>query len=249
MLIARDIARMLDPVLFAQDCGVTPDPWQADLLRTRPRKALLNCSRQSGKTTTTGIIGLETACNKSDSLVLIGAPAQRQSGEMLRTVKALHARLDGAPALANESALKVEFENGSRILALPGDAKTIRGLAAPALVIIDEAAFADDDLIQALRPMLAVSNGQLIALTTPNGKRGWFYEQWHSGDESWKRVRVPASDCPRISKEFLAEQLREMGPTRFSQEYELKFIDSNESAFPTTIIDSAFTPEVLPLWT
>lgn len=248
MLIARDLAAALDPVLFAQDCGVSPDPWQADLLRIRPRKALLNCSRQSGKTTTASILGLDVACHIPESLALIGAPAQRQSGEMLRTVKGLHAKLDGAPEIVSESVLKIELANGSRVMALPGDAKTVRGLAAPAIVIIDEAAHADDDYIAALRPMLATSNGSLIALSTPNGKRGWFYDQWHNGDESWTRVCVSASQCPRISAKFLADQLREMGPTLYAQEFECAFIDSDSSAFPTTIIDRAFTNEVLPLW-
>ncbi len=96
--------------------------------------------------------------------------------------------------------------------------------------------------------MLATSAaGRLIALTTPAGKRGFFYEAWH-GDNSWHRVQVRAEDCPRISKEFLAEELRELGPTRYSEEYGLQFIDSDTSAFPTTIIDRAFTSEVRPLW-
>jgi hypothetical protein len=88
----------------------------------------------------------------------------------------------------------------------------------------------------------------MVMLSTPAGKRGFFYELWHNGDPTWHRVRVPASECPRITKEFLAEELRELGQARVSEEYELAFIDPLESAFPTTIIDSAFTAEVLPLW-
>jgi hypothetical protein len=248
LTLNNHLARSLDPVIFAQACGVMPDLWQGKLLREKPRKALLNCSRQSGKTTTASILGLDAACHIPNALALIGAPAQRQSGEMLRTVKALHARLDGAPEIVSESVLKIELANGSRVMALPGDAKTVRGLAAPAIIIIDEAANADDDYIAALRPMLATSNGSLITLSTPNGCRGWFWENWHNGDDSWTRVRVPASECPRISKEFLAEQLREMGPTLYAQEYECAFVDNDSSAFPTTIIDRAFTSEVLPLW-
>src|ERR1700675_2941480 len=34
MMIAHDLARHLDPVLFARDCGIEPDPWQADFLRS-----------------------------------------------------------------------------------------------------------------------------------------------------------------------------------------------------------------------
>jgi hypothetical protein len=85
-------------------------------------------------------------------------------------------------------------------------------------------------------------------LSTPAGRRGAFYELWHNNDPTWHRVRVPASDCPRISKEFLADELRELGAARFSEEYELAFIDSDTSAFSTAIIDSAFTSEVSTLW-
>jgi hypothetical protein len=103
MLIARDLAQSLDPALFARDCGVTPDPWQADLLRTKPRRALLNCARQTGKTTTTGLLALDVAVHEPGSLIPIISPSQWQSAEMLRTVRALHNRLDSAPALAAES--------------------------------------------------------------------------------------------------------------------------------------------------
>jgi hypothetical protein len=239
MLIGRDLARNLDPVLMAQDCGITPDPWQADLLRSSAPRALLLCSRQSGKTTTTSLIALHCAVS----------PSQRQSAEMLRTIKQLHGKLDGAPALVTESVLKIELANGSRILALPGTEKTIRGLAGASLVIIDEAARVEDELLAAVRPMLATNAaGRLIALTTPNGKRGFFYEAWHGDPDSWHRVRVSAQECPRISQAFLDEELRELGPTRFSEEYGLQFVDSEESAFPAMIIDNAFSQEVLPLW-
>jgi len=88
----------------------------------------------------------------------------------------------------------------------------------------------------------------LIALTTPAGKRGWFFEAW-TGTQDWHRVRVTAEDCPRISKEFLAEELRELGAQRFSEEYGLAFLDPDEAVFPTAIIDRAFSNKgVLPLW-
>jgi hypothetical protein len=249
MPIARDLAYALNPVAFAEAAGITCDAWQADLLLSQPRKALLLCSRQSGKSTVTALKALWTALYEPNSLTVIAAPAQRQSGEMLRSVKALHANLAGAPSLINESVLKVELSNGSRIIALPGEGRTIRGYSAPALIIVDEAALIDDSLMQALRPMLATSKngGCLIALTTPKGRRGWFFEQWHNGDDSWTRVRVPASDCPRISKEWLADQLKEMGPTQYAEEFDLHFIDDNNAAFSTDIIDAAFV-EFPPLW-
>ncbi len=84
-------------------------------------------------------------------------------------------------------------------------------------------------------------------MTTPAGKRGWFYEAW-IGQSDWTRVKVTAKDCPRISQEFLDEELRELGAMRFSEEYGLEFRDSDEAVFPLAVIEKAFTPEVTPLW-
>lgn len=246
-MMARDVARCLDPVLMARDCGIEPDPWQANALRTEARNELMLCSRQSGKTTVTSLKGLHTTLYTSSALVVIVSPSQRQSGEMLRTLKMQHAKLDGVPELVAESALKVEFSNGSRVVALPGQERTVRGLAGAHMVIIDEAARVEDDLIAAVRPMLATTNGRLIALTTPAGKRGWFYEAW-IGDGKWDRVKVPATDCPRISQEFLDEELKELGAMRFSEEYCLEFRDSDEAVFPVAVIDAAFSSDVVPLW-
>jgi hypothetical protein len=248
-MMARDLARALDPCIIAHDCGIAPDAWQADLLRSRPLRSLLLCSRQSGKSTVTALTALDTAIYSGPALVLLVSPSQRQSGELFRSVMKFHARLDGAPAVSTESTLRAELANGSRIIALPGTERTIRGYAAADLVVIDEAARVEDELIAAVRPMLATSNGRLIALTTPAGKRGWFFDAWNGGEgDDWHRTKVAASDCPRISQAFLDEELRELGPIRFSEEYGLEFRDSDESVFPTEIIARAFTPEVAPLW-
>jgi len=195
-------------------------------------------------------MALWTAIFEAPSLVVLFSPSQRQSAELFRTVMQFHAKLQGAPKLSAESVLKAEMENGSRILALPGTEKTVRGYAKADLVVIDEAARVEDELIAAVRPMMATTEGggRLIALTTPAGKRGWFFEAW-TGTQDWHRVRVTAEDCPRISKEFLAEELRELGAQRFSEEYGLAFLDPDEAVFPTAIIDRAFSNKgVLPLW-
>jgi Terminase large subunit, T4likevirus-type, N-terminal len=246
-MMAKDLARALDPALIGADVGLTLDPWQADLLRARPQRSLLLCSRQAGKSTVTALLALSVALHEAPALILLVSPSQRQSAELFRTVMLFHSKLSGAPEVTLESTLRAQLTNGSRILALPGTEKTIRGYAAADLVVIDEAARVEDELLAAVRPMLATSNGRLIALTTPAGKRGWFFETWHS-DNDWHRVKVSATDCPRITQEFLDEELRELGQQRFSEEYGLAFLDSEEMVFPSAIIAAAFTPEVTPLW-
>jgi hypothetical protein len=249
-MMARDLARCLDPVLLARDVGIEPDSWQAKLLRERPRRSLLLCARQTGKSTTTALTAIWTAIYEAPALIVIVSPSQRQSAELFRTLMLLYSKLEGAPGLLGESVLKAELSNGSRILALPGNEKTTRGLAKVSLAIVDEAAAVEDELLTAIRPMLATSKdgGRLIALSTPRGKRGWFHEAWF-GTGDWARVRVAATDCPRISKEFLAGELKELGALRYSEEFELEFVDNAESVFPSDIIARAFTSEVTPLWT
>jgi hypothetical protein len=237
------LAHALDPVKFAEACGITCDSWQADLLRSAAKRALLLCSRQSGKSTACALAGLHTALFAA-GLVVIVSPSQRQSGEMIRTIRGFIGHLG---LKLGETALKIEFDNGGRIVALPGSEKTVRGLSAASLVIIDEASRVADELLVATRPMLATTNGRLIALSTPAGRRGFFYEAWHS-DSDWLRIRVSVSQCPRISKEFLADELKTLGPMRFSEEYQLEFRDDTESVFLGDLIDRAFTAEVQPLW-
>jgi len=248
--MARDISYALDPCLLAGDVGIVPDAWQARLLRERPRRALLCCARQSGKTVVTVLLALWVALFEAPALVLILSPSLRQSGEVFRTLMGFYAKLKGVPELRQESILRCELSNGSRIISLPGTERTVRGYSKADLVIIDEAARVEDELLAAVRPMMAISEagGRLIALSTPAGRRGWFYESWEHGDDTWDRTRVAASDCPRISQEFLDEELRELGAQRFSEEYQLCFIEADSCVFPSAIIDRAFTSEVAPLW-
>jgi hypothetical protein len=247
-VLARDLARAFDPVVMAHDCGIIPDPWQAALLRDRPRRSLLLCSRQSGKSTVTALMALWAALFETPSLIAIISPSQRQSAELFRSLMLFYGKLKDAPALRQESVLRAEFANGSRILALPANERTVRGLAAVDLLVIDEAARCENELLSATRPMLATSNGRLIALSTPFGKRGWFYEAYENGCNEWTRTRVSATECPRITEAFLAEELRELGQQRFNEEYGLCFLDPDEAVFPTAIIDAAFTESVVPLW-
>ena len=99
----------------------------------------------------------------------------------------------------------------------------MRGFARVHMLVIDEAARVPDDLYRTVRPMLAVSHGRLICLSTPHGRRGFFYEAWMTGGDTWTRIQAPATEIPRITPEFLAEERRELGDSYFRQEYECSF--------------------------
>ncbi len=93
--------------------------------------------------------------------------------------------------------------------------------------------------------MLATTAGRFIALSTPAGKRGFFYEAWTNG-EGWDRVSVKGADCPRITKEFLEEERQALGPMRFAQEYECEFIDAETSVFNSDLIQQALANDFEP---
>ena len=64
------------------------------------------------------------------------------------------------------------------------------------MLVVDEAARVADDLYYAIRPMLAVSQGCMVCLSTPWGKRGFFHKEWTEG-EGWERTKITAYDCPQ----------------------------------------------------
>jgi hypothetical protein len=249
-MLDRDLAFALDPVaLFEAAVGGSPDPWQAALLRGSSPRVLVNCSRQSGKSTTSGVLAYHEALYRAPALVLLVAPSLRQSIELFRKVLEVHRAVGESVPVEAESALRLELKSGSRIVALPGSPDTLRGFSNVRLLILDEAARIDDDLVAACRPMLAVSKGRLLALTTPNGKRGFFHDAWQ-GDagDGWERIRVTARDCPRISPEFLEEERRALGDVLFRQEYLTEFRESQGQIFSEDLIASLRSVEVEPLF-
>ncbi|MEX2281802.1 MAG: terminase family protein [Gemmatimonadota bacterium] len=237
-----------DPLTFAKMCGFVPDAWQADVLTTDSDKTILCCSRQSGKSTVTALRAVREAVYVPNSLSLLLAPALRQSGELFRKCMQLYQSIDGpVPAIVHDSALRLELDNGSRIIALPGSESTTRGYSACTLVVIDEAARVPDDLIAAVRPSLATTDGRLIVLSTPWGRRGYFYKTWFHG-EGWTRMMIKAEDCPRISSKFLEAERRELGEFNYSQEYECEFLDSETSVFSSALIERALSDTLKPFF-
>src|SRR3712207_3290365 len=173
--LADDLKLALDRVSFARAVGLEPDGWQEELLRSTSDRVLLNCSRQSGKSTISGVIALHRALYHPGSLVLCLAPALRQSQELFGKVLGFYRDLGRPVSPQAERKLSLELENGSRIVTLPGSEKTIRGFSGTSLLILDEASRVADELYFAVRPMLAVSGGALMMLSTPAGRRGIFF--------------------------------------------------------------------------
>ncbi len=247
--ITDDLRLALDRVSFAERLGIVPDSWQRDLLCSTSDRVLLNCSRQSGKSTMSAIIALHRALYHPGSLILCLAPALRQSQELFSKIGGFYRELEKPVGAQAERKLSLELENGSRIVTLPGSEKTVRGFSGAALLLVDEAARVDDGLYYAVRPMLAVSGGSLMMLSTPYGKRGIFYEEWTSGSEAgWESYEVAAKDVPRISEGFLEEERRALPAWVYRQEYECSFEETEDQVFSYEDVEAAISGDVAPLF-
>ncbi len=235
-------------MLFARRVLLEPDRWQADLLRSDARQMILLCSRQAGKSTVTSILALHEAIYNAPALVLLLSPSLRQSQELFGKVKEAYDSLVDAPRAMQETSLQLRFESGSRIVALPGNQKTVRGYSGVALLVIDEASQVEDELYQSTRPMLAVSGGRVVLLSTPFGKRGFFFKEWTEGGDSWHRALVTAYDCPRMTKQWLEEERKQIGGYWFEQEYCCIFKDDVSSVFRYEDIMAAMDNGIMPDW-
>jgi len=229
----RHLALALNPALILVAQGLAPDPWQQRLLLSTDPQILLNCSRQSGKSRTVSALAMHTALFRPGSLTLLLSPSMRQSQELFLKVMEGYSAL-GRPVktkTGQDSQTHLRLVNGSRVVCLPGKEETIRSFSAPRLIVLDEASRVPDVLYRSVRPMLAVGHGRLVCLSTPFGRRGFFWEEWESA-ASWTRYRVTWKDCPRISEAFIARERGSLGNSWVAQEYECSFESLSGLVYP-----------------
>jgi len=234
-----------------------PDPWQMECLHSR-QNLFLCASRQIGKSELTASVVSKAILCEAPCLILVLSPTDRQSIELLKTkiMPFLEPWLnrpfrmgdsqEKAPAITitKNNEFSKEFSNGSRIVALPGKNEgNIRSYSSVGLLVIDEASRVLDALYDAVTPMLAVSHGRKIVLSTPFGKRGWFYNQWIKGKD-WKKVQITADQCPRLTKEFLDNERKAKGERVYKQEFCCSFEDAVGQMFPEWAIAQSVRDDI-----
>ena len=246
---ANSLRHALDPVAFARErLQFQPDDWQIRAMRSPSKRIILNCCRQSGKSTTTAIIALHTALYKPSSLVLLVSKTERQSQLLFAKIAGYLKQMNHRPNMDEDSKLSFTLANKSRVVSVPSAPENIRGYSAVNLLIEDEAAFCRDDLYRSIRPMLAVSAGKLILMSTPYGKVGHFYDEWVGEGEEWEKIKVTATECPRITDEFLEGERNSLGSLWFNQEYMGIFAERVDSVFARDVVMAAIDSNIKPLF-
>ena len=175
-------------------------------------------------------------------------PRLRQSGELLKKVKDLAWRM-GLPArgdgINRQSAV---LPNRSRIVAVPGNSPDgIRGFSGVTMLVIDEASMVRDEVYVAARPMLTQKDGSIWLLSTPKDEAGFYYREFTEGNEGWRRVMVPATECPRFKPEQLAAEKASLGTRLFAQEFLCEFVATVDGLFDKAWFDDVFGEASRPL--
>lgn len=242
--------RVLGATEFARTrLSFRPDERQAEVLESASKQGVLNCSRQWGKSTVSVAKALHRAYTVPGCLVLVASPGERQSAEWMRKAREMARPLLGEARARRDgdNPISMLMPNGSRIVGLPGTDGTVRGFSAVSLLLIDEASRVEDAMYKALRPMLAVSGGDVWLMSTPYGRRGFFYEAWEHGGSDWFRVHGPATECARIPREFLERERNVMGALSFRQEYMGEFVDNGSGLFERGVLEAALDENIRPL--
>lgn len=247
-LAANPLTEVPSKLAFARDyLGLELDPWQKNVIGSEALRQILNCSRQAGKSTTASVLALYECLYVPNSLTILISPTLRQSSELFKKMLTLKNELPFTPNLLEDNKLSLWVQGGGRVVSLPGSEGTIRGFSGASLVVEDEASRVDDALHSAVRPMMAtVANARYIAVSTPRGKIGHFYDLWQAGE--WERTKVTAYDVPRISQEFLEEEKAFMPDWVFKQEYLCEFSDMVGGAFSYEDVYGALDDSVKPLF-
>ena len=203
------------------------DKWQKDVLTTKGNLCLRS-GRQVGKSTIIAIKAGDYALFHKKKTIMVIASVERQAQLLFEKILS-HIVIKNKFAIKTgkdrPTKHKLMLKNGSTIHCLPtGESGYgIRGFTID-LLIADEAAFIPEAVWSAVTPMLAVTHGNIILLSTPFGREGYFARCFQ--DQAYTTFHVSSEECSRIDSEFLAHEKKTMTKLQYQQEYLGEFVDN-----------------------
>jgi hypothetical protein len=188
------------------------------------RFKVIAAGRQWGKSTMVTRAAGGIALTKDNSLGMVVAPYAKQAYKDWKDI------LSFIPSqyVENKSARWMTFElkNGSEIMM--GSAENIDGLRGYTLdwVLVDEAAYCDQEIWEVLEPSLGKKKGQGFFISTPNGK-GWFYDLYcrEQKDSGFKSFHFTTYDNPHFPVSEIERMRNNMPEVMFRQEVMAEFLE------------------------
>ena len=229
-------------------------PYQRKWFDDRSRWKAGCMARQTGKDFTTSAEAVADCKVTPRTTWMYAAPSERQSFEGLQKCREWSQAFDLAVADILEerpapgalmSNATITFENGSRIICVPGKPDTVRGFSAN--VILTEFAFFEDPdatwraILPSITNPLRGGEKKVRIISTPNGKskRGKrFYDIITKGAPKWSVHTVTIEDAARDGLPVSVADIREAlnDDIGWAQEFMCEFLDSQDVLLPYDLI-------------
>jgi len=239
-----------------------PYDFQKEIIKTvlDTRFTIVLCARQAGKTVSVSVYALWYAVFNSDKEIGIVSNKQSSAIYILSIIKRMYESLPAwiKPGVKEYSKLFVQFDNGTKISVSATSADAFRGRPLN-LLICDEFAFVRkgiaEDFWSANYPTISTSvESKIIVISTPNGMFNLFHRLYSGAEReenTFKHLKFNWTAVPGRDKEWAAEQLANLGPTKFAQEQDVEFLGSISTVIDTAVLEQLFLftldPETLDL--
>lgn len=161
--------------------------WQSDVffnLRKNWKDSIhvVKSKRQVGKSILAEIIVMYAGLSKDKQRAYIVSPSFSQADKIYNE---LFDMVKKKPFFQRSNNIRRQliFKNGSeiRLFSAEQGIEALQGYTCE-LLIVDEAAFISDAIINTVFPYVNVSKGPIILFSTPRSKSGLFYEYYHMGE-------------------------------------------------------------------
>jgi hypothetical protein len=201
---------------------------------SKAKRKVVCAGRRGGKTTGMAILAVEALLN--GRRVLEAAPTADQTDAFWQAcVTALAEPITAGVVRKNETNRVLELATGARIRCKTAhNADTLRGDYAD-LLILDEFSLMDEDAWKQVgAPMLLDNNGDAAFIFTPKSMNHAYtlYQQAVSDTSGrWAAFHFTSLDNPHLSREALAEIVKDMTEDDYKQEVLAEFLQGSGAVF------------------
>lgn len=191
--------------------------------------------RQAGKSYMCEGVLLHYAINYPRTTSAVISPTLNQSRNIFKElVSAIYE--SGIIKRKNETLLEIELINDSRIFFRSSEmGEALRGYHIDGVLVMDEASYLPDDVVQLVLPWVQVAKAPLLIVSTPKLKTGFFFRYYNMGIEGTNNiVTIDWNDYDTsalLTKEQIDTYRKVLSPNQFKSEILGEFLDMEGMVF------------------
>ena len=235
-----------------------PHDYQYELIEKfqKHRFNIALASRQCGKTTIVAAFVLWYAIFNRDKVIGIVSNKESSAKNILARLKRMYESLPVwlKPGVTEYAKTAITFDNGTKIIVSATSADAFRGESINILVC-DEFAFVPahqaEEFWAANYPTISSSKeAKVIIISTPNGMFNIFHRIYTGaelGHNTFEFTKISWERVPGRDDIWAAEQLANLGPQQFAQEFAVEFLGSNNTVIDVEILDHLLGSDIDPI--